>query len=484
MASMPSPTRSARDGSPGTRVGGRYELADVIGVGGVAEVVRAAVVGAGDFRKPVVIKRLRAELRDDPELQAAFAREAQLAQRFQHANVVAVLDLGDDEGRPFIVMELVDGCSLQRLLEHRGRERVPVALALHVAQQIAAALQYVHGLRDDDGAPSQLVHRDVTPGNVLLSKDGAVKLTDFGIARTRAGGNDTLPGLIKGTPLYLSPEQAAGRPLDGRSDVYALGLVLRRMIAGDGPLDGHDAGLQRLVEHATEPALRDRCDIDGFVAALHPLVARLGDPRAHAELARLVRDAIGEHATVVRSLDVALQADRSPRTAAMAAMAAPALPSAWWFPLAALGIVALVVAIVWPRAPAPAELAAPIAAALDGADAPAARPPRLATPPAPAAPELPGSPAAGSTGVATAAPAAAPGPMRPAIAPRGRGRLKVNLMPYAEVSIDGHPRGQTPLDLPLRAGKHTVALYNPDSAQRRTLEIEIEPGGTASITAW
>ena len=74
--------------------------------------------------------------------------------------------------------------------------------------------------------------------------------------------------------------------------------------------------------------------------------------------------------------------------------------------------------------------------------------------------------------------------MRPAIAPRGRGRLKVNRMPYAEVSIDGHPRGQTPLDLPLREGKHTVALYNPDSAQRRTLEIEIEPGGTASITAW
>lgn len=479
MATMPSPTRSARDGSPGTRVGGRYELADVIGVGGVAEVVRAAVVGAGDFRKPVVIKRLRAELRDDPELQAAFAREAQLAQRFQHANVVAVLDLGDDDGRPYIVMELVDGCSLQRLLEHRGRERVPVALALHVAQQIAAALQYVHGLRDDDGAPSQLVHRDVTPGNVLLSKDGAVKLTDFGIARTRAGGNDTLPGLIKGTPLYLSPEQAAGRPLDGRSDVYALGLVLRRMIAGDGALDGHDADLRHLIEHATEPALRDRCDIDGFVAALQPLIARLGDLRAHAELARLVRDAIGEHASVVRSLDAALQAGASPRTAAMAATPAPATPSAWWFPVAALGIVALVVAIVWPRTPAPVEPAAAVAIA----DAPRSLPPRPTLPPAAAAPG-PEDPAAGSTGVATATPAPAPGPMRPAIAPRGRGRLKVNLMPYAEVSIDGRPRGQTPLDLPLRAGKHTVALYNPDSAQRRTLEIEIEPGGTASITAW
>ncbi|MBX7078246.1 MAG: serine/threonine protein kinase, partial [Nannocystaceae bacterium] len=269
---------------------GRYELGAVIGRGGVAEVVRADIVGAGGFRKPVVIKRIRDDLAPElrASLHAAFEREAVLAQRLQHAGVVAVLDLGEHEGQPFIVMEFVDGCSLQQLFDRDGA--LPHAIALQVALRVAEALAYVHALPDEHGAPLQLVHRDVTPANVLLSVDGAVKLADFGIARARSSGNDTLPGFVKGTPMYLAPEQAAGRPVDGRADVFALGLVLRRMLVGDGGLDTLPPRLAAVIERATEPAVRDRCDAAALASALRECIADAGaTDDAIASLAARVR---------------------------------------------------------------------------------------------------------------------------------------------------------------------------------------------------
>jgi serine/threonine-protein kinase len=235
---------------------GRYELGEIIGTGGAAEVVRARIVGAGDFHKDVVIKRLRAELRDNAEAREGFVREAMLARKLQHGNVVQTLDLGDDDGAPYIVLELVEGCTLQRLVDDvdKGGPRIPLAATLYVVEQLATALQYVHGVRGDDGAPLGLVHRDVKPSNVLLGKGGIVKLSDFGIARAAAMGNDTLPGFIKGTALYLAPEQAAGRPIDARVDVFALGLVLRRMLVGDGGLDAVDPDLVAIVTAATRAA--------------------------------------------------------------------------------------------------------------------------------------------------------------------------------------------------------------------------------------
>ncbi|HWB77386.1 MAG TPA: serine/threonine-protein kinase, partial [Nannocystaceae bacterium] len=223
---------------------GRYELAEIIGTGGVAEAWRASF-GDDQFRKTVVVKRVRPELRAQKELGAAFLREARIAQRLQHGNVVQVLDVGDDDGVPYIVLEHVDGCALQALIDRDGV--LPLDVALHVAEQVALALQHAHAAENEHGAPLSLVHRDVTPGNVLLSKSGVVKLGDFGIARVRTSGNDTLPGFIKGTPIYLAPEQAAGRPVDARADVYSLGLVLRRMLVGDGELDALDEALAAIV---------------------------------------------------------------------------------------------------------------------------------------------------------------------------------------------------------------------------------------------
>ena len=255
---------------------GRYQIAERIGTGGVADVYRAQVEGAAGFAKTLVVKCLRPHVADEPELVDALAREAKLAQRLQHGNIVQVFDYGVQDGHPYVVMEYDDGCSLHELLRDLVRHHEPMGLeeALFVAEEIAAALRYVHGATDDDGTPLRLVHRDVKPRNVLVSREGVVKLTDFGIAKVAGDRDDTLPGVIKGTPAYLAPEQALGREVDVRTDVFALGLVLRDML-GEG-LSAHpcpdprvDDDLRAIYERATtdDPAARYR-DAPALLRAL------------------------------------------------------------------------------------------------------------------------------------------------------------------------------------------------------------------------
>ena len=228
-----------RHGPPGTMLG-RYRIGERIGSGGTAEVFRAEVEGAEGFAKTLVVKCLRPALADEPELVEGLAREAKLAQRLHHGNIVQVLDFGVQDGRPYVVMEHVDGCSLHELcadLRRRG-ERMELPEALFVVEEVAAALRYAHGLTDDQGVPLRLVHRDVKPRNVLVSREGVVKLADFGIAKLAGDHGDTLPGVIKGTPAWLAPEQALGRVVDARTDVFALGRLLRELAGGD---DGAEA---------------------------------------------------------------------------------------------------------------------------------------------------------------------------------------------------------------------------------------------------
>lgn len=462
---------------------GRYELGETLGTGGVAEVIRATVVGAGAFRKAVVIKRIRPELRDVPEVRAAFVREAELSQRLRHGNVVQALDLGDDDGVPYLVLELVEGCTLQRVLDDaigRGKP-IPVAAALYVVEQVAAALAYVHGARGDDGAPLGLVHRDVTPANVLLGRDGVVKLTDFGIARAAALGSDTLPGFIKGTALYLAPEQAAGRPVDGRADVFALGLVLRRLLVGDGPTDGLDPELAAIVEHATEPAVRDRlASADALLERLQRHRAKAGIEIGSARLAAIVEAACGVAARRAIALDRALGSPEPARTRQIVA-AAPPTPAARWRWLAALGLGLAVVGAVWAW-PRPADPPSP---AIEVVAAPAPEP--VAVVPPKADPELDAMTPTGIPGVTPAGTTTGePEPPSPTPVDRRvrRGRLLVNVVPYAQVSLDGKPLGDTPIDQRVRAGKHTVELYNPDTARRRSIRVTIDPDEPVNITHW
>lgn len=454
---------------------GIYELGERIGEGGVAEVFVATNPSAG-VRRTLVIKRVRHELRANAELERAFAREAAIAQRLRHGNVVAVVDAGDDDGVPYLVLEHVDGCPLHDLL-HDGDVARPLApvVAVYVAEQVALALAYVHGLVDDDGRPLALVHRDVTPGNILCSREGLVKLTDFGIAHAAALGSDTLPGFIKGTPQYLAPEQAAGRPVDARADLFALGLVLRRMLVGDGDLDRIDPELRALVEHATEPAVRDR------IASAERFAARLQAWRAAGEraggaamLAELVRARTGRPAAVVRPLDLGGAGAAATRQLPAAVQPDTAVRRRW---IVALGLAgAIVVGVAWSARTSDEQ-------------------PRTSLPaPEPSAPpsDPPPTPSPPRETTTTDAPTAAPErvedpPAPPSKAPprrRARGELRVNVLPYAEIRIDGRARGRTPLSTPLDAGTHTIELYNPDVPQRRSKTIRIAAGEQVSVTEW
>jgi serine/threonine-protein kinase len=189
----------------------------------------------------VVVKRLRAELVGDGALVRMLFREARVAAGLSHPNIVRVLDFASDGDTPFLVMEYVDGPNLaQLLLELESRcEKLELGAALQMVVKLAAALHHAHEARSPEGAPLGLVHRDVTPNNVLLTPHGQVKLTDFGIAKVISDSTSTRQGVRKGTVAYMSPEQCLAEPIDRRSDVFALGILLyevttmRRLFDGE-----------------------------------------------------------------------------------------------------------------------------------------------------------------------------------------------------------------------------------------------------------
>ena len=282
---------------------GRYTLRERIGRGGFSEVFLAETEGAGGFRKRVVIKRLRKTLDDAPALHDKLAAEARLVTRLGHGNVVQVLDFGIDDDAPYIVMELVDGASLAELLtdlERRG-DRLGVEEALFVVESVCAALEYAHTARTEEGEPLQVIHRDVKPGNVLLSRDGVVKLSDFGIAFARADAVfDVDEGL--GTEGYAPPEQLRGDPVGPTADVYATGILLGKLVAAyvASAQPGSEA-LWDVVDRATaeDPterfpsaaamlstlqAWRAERELQHRPGELPALVQRLDEGRAHARL--------------------------------------------------------------------------------------------------------------------------------------------------------------------------------------------------------
>jgi hypothetical protein len=239
------------------RTFGKFLLLEQIGSGGMAEVWRAELPGPEGFVKDVALKLIRAGSEGRPEWVRMFAQEARLASRLTHANVVQVFDFGEFEGRHYIAMELVRGRTLREVLR-RCREmglRLGVARAVHVCAEVARGLAYAHRY-EEGGRPMGIVHRDVSPQNVLLSFEGEVKLADFGIARALGVAEATAPGTVKGKAAYMAPEQARGEPVDGRVDVFALGVILWELCAGRRLFarDSDAATLSALLS-ATPPAL-------------------------------------------------------------------------------------------------------------------------------------------------------------------------------------------------------------------------------------
>ena len=218
---------------------GRYELLVPIAQGGTASVWAARMKGPRGFEKIVAAKCLLSELLDDPDAETMFLDEARLVARIRHPNVAEVLDLGEERGVLFLVMEWVDGEPLTVIArEARARGGVPLDIALKIARQACAGLQAAHDLRDDQGQLVGLVHRDVSPQNVLVGHDGQVKVIDFGVAKAASNQLRTNVGQMKGKVAYMAPEQALGDPVDRRTDVFALGVVLYQLITGKHPFRG------------------------------------------------------------------------------------------------------------------------------------------------------------------------------------------------------------------------------------------------------
>jgi serine/threonine protein kinase len=211
---------------------GPYELLRRIATGGMAEVYVARRAGPHGFQKTVAVKRILPQFARDPDFVAMFVDEARVCARLGHPNIVHVFDFGEEEGELYMAMEYVDGTTgarLVRAVAARGEE-IPLDVCLYVTLSILRALEYAHVARDEEGKPLSLVHRDVSPGNVLIDRSGAVKLTDFGIARAAEIERRTDAGQLKGKLGYMSPEQVVGRELDARSDIFTLGIVLAEML--------------------------------------------------------------------------------------------------------------------------------------------------------------------------------------------------------------------------------------------------------------
>lgn len=273
---------------------GPYRLLRAIGAGGSARIDLARIDRAYGFQRHVVVKRPLEHLREDANVAASLRREARIGGRLRHPNLVAVLDAGVHDGYDYLVLEYIHGTSLRGLMQsdapHVVRE-VPVATALAIAVDIARGLDAAHELVDENGAPLGLVHRDISPGNVLLALDGSVKVSDFGIAKeTRVS---TLSGSMHGTVTYMAPEQCRGHAFDRRADIFSLGVILyellthRRLFLADNDV----ASLHRVL---SGEVARPRVLVPGLSPDLEQIVmtAIAGDPAARFATARELADAL------------------------------------------------------------------------------------------------------------------------------------------------------------------------------------------------
>ncbi|MCU0702109.1 MAG: protein kinase, partial [Myxococcaceae bacterium] len=221
---------------------GKYELLERIAAGGMAEIFRARYSPAAGVVKPVVIKKILPHYAANRAFIAMFTNEARIVMGLSHGNIAQVFDFGDVEGDWYLAMELVDGQPLSKVVKRMralGIPTVPPEFAAYLTAEMLKGLHYAHTRLDEKGRPLQIVHRDVSPQNVLVSYEGQVKLVDFGIARARnAGREDTTSNAVKGKYAYFAPEQARGKDLDARTDVFASGIVLYELLTGQLPFQG------------------------------------------------------------------------------------------------------------------------------------------------------------------------------------------------------------------------------------------------------
>jgi serine/threonine protein kinase len=290
----------------------RYQLLEKLEAGGMAEVFLAEATSVQGFKKRVAIKRVLPHLASHTNFIGMFLDEARLGARLSHANIVSVFDIGKSDNSYFIVMEFVDGTNLKKIMETLRLKRQPFPLkdVIYIAMEACRGLSYAHELVDEDGQPVDLVHRDVSPPNILISRRGEVKVTDFGLAKARTQLERTDPGVVKGKFSYLSPEVATGQDVDERADIFALGVCIWEMLGGRRLFLGDtDYETVQAVTSAEVPSLvGDHPEVDpAFEAMILRALAR--DPADRFQTARELGDALASylfhHQMKVTSYDIA-----------------------------------------------------------------------------------------------------------------------------------------------------------------------------------
>jgi hypothetical protein len=511
----------------------RYKLLDRIAIGGTAEVFRAIYVTADGSERPVVIKRVLPQFARDERFRRLFHEEACVAVTMTHPSIVRVLDHGELGPTCYIALELVEGKDLGSLLEAATRtgQKPSARLCAYVTAQVAEALEFIHGQTSSEGTPLHIIHRDVSPQNILVSYSGDVKLTDFGIAKSAIRREQTVDGTLRGKLDYMAPEQARLQPVDHRADIFALGCVLYEMLHGAPPCRGENEldtleraregriavapeqlaappALQRVLARALaadaaaryQSAAEMAADLRAYLQEVSsPSPENLGRwmreveavpvPEAGNRVDDAVRRLLGgeepdqvpdapagttvfassSDAVAARPVGAAAAEARSAAAEARSAAGARRLQIA----LGVLLLLALSGWVLWAVSPGTVPGGA--------REAGAPRPRRDALPPLrldrgavrPAAPDA--APVAKGSGK---------GKDHGRNPPRGeKATLTINTLPWSRVRLDGKLVGNTPLvRLSVRAGNHRLELLAPDGTVRKTLSVSLAPGGGRSFT--
>jgi hypothetical protein len=452
-----------------------YHIVRKLAVGGMAEIYLARQRSVAGFERQLVVKRILPEYASDPSFVASFLNEAKLAAQLSHQNIVQIFDLGRAEGTYFLAMEYIQGTSLALVCEWLQRDptTMPLDVALLILDDICAGLDHAHHAKDADGVALGIVHRDVTPSNVIIAESGLAKIVDFGIAKATAKNEKmTQTGTLKGKMGYFAPEQVLGEPIDKRIDVFAAGIVLYELLGKRNPFRGSTefATLQNIVHEAPPPL--GRADVPGDLdTVIARALAKNPDERftSCAELADALRRfrGGGEHADVARF--VALRAEPSPEVAP--------LPDD-------TGMVEMVVSGLHTRAPR-RSMWMPAVAVLGAVSALGAWMLKPSTPTAPLlAVTAPASEPAHSSDAQPAAPAIEAPKAKQLLRPLARapGHLRFAVEPWAIVYINGKRIGETPLaPRDLAPGTYDVKLENADLGKSIVRKIRIEPDKDALI---
>lgn len=519
-------------GEPDGQELGPYALVRRLGVGGMAETFEAIRKGPGDFSQRVCLKLVLPYFRDRQDFLSLFKREARLAAKLRHSNVVGVIDFGEIDGVTYIALELVDGTDLATMLDAQPGARLSPEHVALIGHDIAAALEHAHDPRRDGStngpADTAIIHRDISPSNVLISQRGEILLTDFGVAKAITG-TARQQSAVKGKVPYMSPEQLRSETLDGRADLFALGVVLYESLAGHRPFQGdHDPatimqilngdrpslqevtpeappGLVDVIEQLLEPDRDDRPkSASALLDMLDPFVP---SPRERRELGKAagalrtshisvpapnlasgnalteLRDESSREGSGVASTGSSSdRAESTPRSTESRAepQTEGRRPSRWFWWVGALALIIASGVGVWIDRAQDARVPAAAPASKERS-APAAEPT-----PAPMPAPVAESPTTPTSDAATAAqpsddppePNSAPtepaaGPAEPVAQPPTPGRLSVAVFPWGDVWIDGKHRGRAPVrNVTLPPGRHKVSVGQGKPTKTRVVRLK------------